>query len=104
MVQVEDDNLIHLDVNNLNFHIILKCGKSNFNWMSDSRSMPMETPMRTPMHPRPYLNMQQLMHQSPQNHGVRSPNMIQETNSLMSDEGGVIFGTNISTGKVFRDI
>lgn len=60
--------------------------------------------MRTPMHPRTYLNMQQLVHQSPNHPGGRTPNMIHDTNSLVSEEGGVIFGTNISTAKVFKEI
>jgi DNA replicative helicase MCM subunit Mcm2 (Cdc46/Mcm family) len=30
--------------------------------------------------------------------------MIQETNSLLSEDGGVIFGTNISTSKVMGEL
>lgn len=33
-----------------------------------------------------------------------SPQMIYETNSMMSEDAGVIFGTNVSTTKVMNQL
>lgn len=56
------------------------------------------------MQTRPYLNLSYGL-QSPQNNsGTRSPHMIQETNSALSDDTGVIYGTNISSKTVMSSI
>lgn len=52
------------------------------------------------MQSRSYLNMPHGLHASPHNSGAATPHHIQETNSLASDEMGVIYGTNISTRHV----
>jgi len=49
--------------------------------------------------------MPHAIHQSPHNHsGIFTPHQIQETNSLASDEGGVIYGTNISMKNVVSSL
>jgi hypothetical protein len=61
--------------------------------MSESRFNGRDTPRRTPMQSRSYLNMPHGFHQSPHSHST--PQHMQETNSLASDDVGVIYGTNI---------
>ncbi len=60
-----------------------------------------ETPRRTPMQSRSYLNLPHGIHQSPHNHsGTHTPHHMQETNSLTSDDNGVLYGTNINAKHV----
>lgn len=67
--------------------------------MSETRFNSRDTPRRTPIQSRSYLNLPHGIHQSPHNHSGTPPH-IQETNSLASDDIGVIYGTNINTKHV----
>ena len=55
------------------------------------------------MQSRSYLSMPHGIHQSPHNHSG-TPQHIQETNSLASDEVGVIYGTNINSKSVITSL
>lgn len=72
--------------------------------MSESRFSGRDTPRRTPIQSRSYLNNNMAhLHQSPHNYsGTHTPRHYNETNSLNSDENGLIYGTNISSKQVMN--
>jgi hypothetical protein len=71
--------------------------------MSESRSIA-DTPRRTPVQSRSYLPISHGIRGSPPHSGTQSPHMIQETNSMISEDSQLIFGTYVSTSNAISTL